>query len=497
MSRALRDGALPGAIAGLIGGLAFGASMIELGALESIASLVRADTPVVGFVVHMVVAAMVGAVFGLLVFRQRATAADTLVWGVAYGAFFWFVGPLTLRPLILGQSVSWEIATAHDFFASLIGHVVWGAVTGVSLASLRGVGPWRHRGAEPRSSGAIARWLRLRAKLAAAGGVAGAVAAAILIGLLPARDELTAPIAGTPSTNWPAALAVGVVAGALYAALVPSTTSPDGPRLGPRLVLGIAFGYLTWIVVALTIVPLQQINTLAWSATLARSRFEVFPGYVLLGVLIAFLFYCLAGVARFLFSDEPRHYDRLTAGPQRLRAVGRGAGAGIFGGLLFTIIMVQIGALGQVSRLVGAESPVIGFFVHMGIAVVVGATYALLFRRQSFDVRSGVGWGVAYGLLWWILGSLTLFPVLLGGTPQWSAEAAGRAFPALVGHLVYGIGLGVVFYLLEARHSPWWITRSEAETERTRARREQVLTSAPALWAFVVFVAIFVAIVLS
>jgi len=39
--------------------------------------------------------------------------------------------------------------------------------------------------------------------------------------------------------------------------------------------------------------------------------------------------------------------------------------------------------------------------------------------------------------------------------------------------------------------------RNEAEAEMTRARRAQLLTSAPALWAFVVFLPVFVAIVLS
>jgi len=129
--------------------------------------------------------------------------------------------------------------------------------------------------------------------------------------------------------------------------------------------------------------------------------------------------------------------------------------------------------------------------------MIIGVTYALLFRRHSFDVRSGIGWGVAYGLLWWILGALTLLPVLLGGNPQWSADAAARAFPSLVGHVAYGIGLGVAFYLLEARYNPWWITSSEAETHATRERRQQVLASAPALWAFVIFVTIFVMILLT
>jgi len=70
---------------------------------------VRADSLAVAAVVHMAVAPVVGAAFGLLVFHQRATAADTLVWGIAYGALFWFVGPLTLRPLILGDPVLWDM----------------------------------------------------------------------------------------------------------------------------------------------------------------------------------------------------------------------------------------------------------------------------------------------------------------------------------------------------------------------------------------------------
>jgi uncharacterized membrane protein YagU involved in acid resistance len=493
------DGAVPGAVAGIVGGAAFGASMIELGALDSVASLVRSDTPAVGAVVHIIVAVIVGSVFGLLMFHQRATASDMLVWGMAYGAFFWFVGPLTLRPLILGDEVLWDVAAAHEHFGSLIGHVVWGAVAGLSLALLRAAVPrWRvderadasPRGASPVSGGR-------RGRMVLVGGLAGLIAAAVLTALVPTSDELTAAVRGGGATNWGATFAVGAVTGALYAALVPHSNSPGSPRLGMRLVQGVALGYLAWIVVALTIVPLEQTDALAWSARLARARFDVFPGYLLFGALTVLLFCLFAGGARFLFSDQLRHPDRLTAGPQRLRAAIRGVVAGIVGGLLFTIVLAQVGALDRISRLVGADSSLVGFLVHMAIAVFIGVTYALLFRRQSFDVRSGVGWGVAYGLMWWILGALTLLPALLGGEPQWSAGAAGRAVPSLIGHLAYGMGLGVTFYLLESRYNPWWITRSEAEADRTRARRQQELTSAPALWAFAVFIALFVTIVLS
>lgn len=492
----VRDGAVLGALAGVAGGVVFGASMIELGSLESIAALVRADTSVSGALVHLAVSALVGAVFGLLVFHQRTSAADTLLWGMTYGAFFWFVGPLTLRPLIVREQVTWDIGAAGQYFGSLVGHVVWGAVTGLALAALQAIVAARRAAPRTGSHDPSTRRRSGRARMAAIGGAAGLAAAAILTAWLPAADELTAPVGTGGPTNWLATLAVGAVAGACYGALVPHSSSPSTPQLGARLVQGLALGYLAWIVVALTIVPLVQSNELAWTASSARSRFELLSGYLLFGALSALLFSCLAGGARFLFSDEVRRYNRFTAGPQRVQAILRGAGAGIVGGLIFTIVFVQIGGLDRVSELVGAESAVVGFLVHMVIATIIGVSYALLFRRHSFDVRSGIGWGVAYGLLWWILGALTLLPVFLGGDPQWSADAAASAFPSLVGHIAYGMGLGVAFYLLEARYNPWWISHSEAETHITLERRQQVLTSAPALWSFAVFVTVFVTIVL-
>ena len=81
---------------------------------------------------------------------------------------------------------------------------------------------------------------------------------------------------------------------------------------------------------------------------------------------------------------------------------------------------------------------------------------------------------------------MTLMPVFLGTVPQWTVEALATTFPNLVGHLAYGAGLGVIFYLLEARYSPWWIPRRQAEAVRVVRRKEQVLTAAPALWTLMI-----------
>ena len=88
-SDVLRGGVIPGALAGVAGGLAFGGAMIELGTLDTVASLARADSPVLGFVIHMAVAAVIGVGFGMLVWFQRPEVGETVFWGLAYGAAWW------------------------------------------------------------------------------------------------------------------------------------------------------------------------------------------------------------------------------------------------------------------------------------------------------------------------------------------------------------------------------------------------------------------------
>lgn len=62
---------LSGALAGLVGGLLSGAALALLGLLPEIAAWVGAASPLVGFGFHMLMAALFGAGFGLLVWQQR------------------------------------------------------------------------------------------------------------------------------------------------------------------------------------------------------------------------------------------------------------------------------------------------------------------------------------------------------------------------------------------------------------------------------------------
>ena len=481
----IASGVLPGVVGGVAGGIVFGAAMLDLGVLSSVASIVRVESAVVGFIVHMAIAATVGAGLGVLVWHQRPGTGETLLWGLAYGTLWWFIGTLTLHPLLLGNTLAWDAESARAALPALLGHVLFGASAGLVISLVR----LRYRGGEDS--------MLITASALIRGGTAGLVAVWIIGTVLAAQGQLHSFVAVTPQdsglTVWLTTLLVGLLAGVGFAILYPSAAD----SAGVGLVRGGLYGFLWWVAVPLSVLPALHGSGLPWQVDQVRAVFPTLPGCILFGAATALLYHWLGVVTRVLFSDIGAGADSEGVGTQGLRAVGGGLLSGFVGGLVFTGVMVQIGAFASVASLLRVESSVTGFFVHLIIANIVGASYGLLFRRQSLDMGSALGWGVSYGFIWWFIGSLTLFPALLGATPQWTADAAATAFPHLIGHLIFGASLGVTFYLLEARYRPWWIPRDQAQARRVASRREQLLTSAPALWTLIVIISLTLPVVLG
>ena len=64
-------------------------------------------------------------------FWSQKALESSICWGLGYGLFWWFLGPLTLMPILLGHAPTWTMQAADILLPSLLGHVIYGAATGL------------------------------------------------------------------------------------------------------------------------------------------------------------------------------------------------------------------------------------------------------------------------------------------------------------------------------------------------------------------------------
>lgn len=132
---------------------------------------------------------------------------------------------------------------------------------------------------------------------------------------------------------------------------------------------------------------------------------------------------------------------------RRRAELAAGAAAGLLGGALFAVAMQEQGMTVDMTGLAGFESRGAELLAHLLLAALGGAAFAAIFRYQPESHATAIAFGVVFGLLLWIIGTLTLRPLFEGESPTWSATAASEAFPSLVGHLMYGVVTGLGFHL--------------------------------------------------
>jgi uncharacterized membrane protein YagU involved in acid resistance len=132
------------------------------------------------------------------------------------------------------------------------------------------------------------------------------------------------------------------------------------------------------------------------------------------------------------------------------------AGYGIIGGLagggVFGLLMQMMGMSEMVAQLVGSGSPAVGWVVHLTISSFIGASFAILFDTLAKTLVPAALVGMTYGGAWWVLGSLVAMPAWLG-MPVF--ELNTTPWQSLMGHLLFGLVLGLVFSVLVRRDHDW------------------------------------------
>jgi hypothetical protein len=84
----------------------------------------------------LMISALIGMSYGLLFRHESPNFGSAIAWGLLYGLIWWFLGPLTLMPILLGRQFVWTIQAAGAQLPLLVGHLIYGAATGFVFAVL-------------------------------------------------------------------------------------------------------------------------------------------------------------------------------------------------------------------------------------------------------------------------------------------------------------------------------------------------------------------------
>lgn len=129
-----------------------------------------------------------------------------------------------------------------------------------------------------------------------------------------------------------------------------------------------------------------------------------------------------------------------------------GAFAGLLGGVVMgAMLMMQMGPVIEVAipAMYGLEGLAAGWVVHLFHSVVLGVVFAAvasaLPRFTDSPGKSAV-LGLAYGAVLWVALAAVVMPIWLGAVGFPGAPPLPNFNPqSLVGHLAYGLILGVTF----------------------------------------------------
>lgn len=276
-----------------------------------------------------------------------------------------------------------------------------------------------------------------------AGGLAGVIAG-LLYQILLNTQGMSPMLNPAPTMiDYPVHLLLSALAGVVFCLSVGSLAHSPGSSM----VWGVAYGLILWFIGPLTLFPSLGGASLQLTADVAHDAFPLLIGLVVsYGASLGLLYMLLE---RLLTRQLPSVGEIVR---RSIRAVIAGSIAGLLGGLFYGRWTVQVDNFPLLAGFVGSDAVQVGYAFHLLVAIIIGASYGLLFRDESKSLGPSLIRGVVYGMIWWIVGPLTIMPILLGDGVQWSLEAGQATYGALIGHIIYGIVLAFFYTLLSRLH---------------------------------------------
>jgi uncharacterized membrane protein YagU involved in acid resistance len=278
-----------GGLAGAISGLAFSGWEYAGGFLPLIDGLPEFQSQARAVIFHFLVALVIGAIFGILFQRDVRGYGSSMGWGVGFGIFWWFFGPLTIFPLIGREPIDWSADQGTALFGSLVGHIIYGFILGTTYAFLDKIWVRMFIQSDPLNrepEGLGLHFLRSIQWGAFAGLVGGLISSPVMFatGILPKIAGLDTSFAGLRGLvmHLIVSTAIGMTYGLLF--------RNEAPSLGLGIPWGFLFGLIWWYVGPLTLLPLTLTGAFDWRASAASALLPSLIGHLIYGGSTALVF---------------------------------------------------------------------------------------------------------------------------------------------------------------------------------------------------------------
>ena len=312
-----------GGFAGSLGGFLFGRWVSSGDYFPLLVGFGELSSRSMTIFMHFVIALLIGVTFGLLFQRDVRGYGSCMGWGLGFGIFWWFFGPLTLLRLASGMPLDWSAEQGSAVFGSLVGHILYGLILGVAYATIDKIWVRLFIQSDPLNREIEGPGLHILRSLgwgAMAGLIGGLVSMPVMIatGVLPEVAGVETTFVGFRAVF--IHLLVSTVIGMTYGLLFRDETSTPGNAIS----WGWLFGLIWWYLGPMTLLPLLPTGVCDWSTDAASALLPSLLGHLIYGAITALIFFLFdRRYTRSLLLD-PRTSTREL---RRLRPVGTPAPA--------------------------------------------------------------------------------------------------------------------------------------------------------------------------
>jgi len=255
---------------------------------------------------------VLGALFGLLFQRDIRSVGSSMSWGLGIALTGWFVGPLTLFPLLLGLPLDWSPVSVSNQFGALIGQILFGLLLGFTYAGFDRAWVLLFIQSDPLYKNTEGPGLQVfRSVFWGAGLLGGLVSGPFMF----ATGVLTVIVGTNAQLSLQKAILIHLTVSTLIGTLFGMLFRNERPSASLGIAWGSLFGLIWWYAGVLTFLPLALIGSLDWRPKAATMLLPSLIGHLLYGAVSASIFLAFERRLASQLSFAPLHQTDTEALP--------------------------------------------------------------------------------------------------------------------------------------------------------------------------------------